>query len=203
MSKLNDGSHEFNAMQRVKRRFFAMRNGALAKQMADYGGAKYQINFGLNLPQISEIARDFLPAGAEIADLKNDFSQTDFARKLRENRSTRESMLIAPMLFPVEKLTFEEAITWARSVPTPEVADILCLKLLRNFGGATDIIATLLEGERTPLIEYTALRLTINLLQSSKLTATNAQIFLEMASPELAITANLRRQLSEEIEFLC
>ena len=35
---------EFNAMQRVKRRFFAMRNGDLAAQMAALGAA-YQINF--------------------------------------------------------------------------------------------------------------------------------------------------------------
>ncbi len=133
---------EFNAMQRVKRRFFAMRNGDLAQQMAERG-ARYRINFGLNLPQVSEIARDFLPGGKEHMavyggqpPLPEDLDMADFARRLRDNTSTRESMLIAPMLFPVEALSEEEALEWMRSVPTPEVADVLCLKLLRNHPSA-------------------------------------------------------------------
>ena len=120
---------EFNAMQKVKRRFFAMRNGDLAAQMA-VRGARYRINFGLNLPQIVEIARDFLPGGAEFDGLQEDFDMADFARRLRDNTTTRESRLIAPMLFPLEKLTAEEALEWARSADVPEVADVLCLKLL-------------------------------------------------------------------------
>jgi hypothetical protein len=111
---------EFNAMQKVKRRFFAMRNGDLAQQMAERG-AQYRINFGLNLPQISEIARDFLPGGVEAAQLPAGFSMADFARRLRANDTTRESMLIAPMLFPVDELTMEEAYTWAATAPPPRV----------------------------------------------------------------------------------
>lgn len=192
---------EFNAMQRVKRRFFAMRNGDLAQQMAERG-AKYRINFGLNLPQISEIARDFLPGGRERESLPADLDMMDFARRLRDNSSTRESMLIAPMLFPVESLSREEALDWALAVPTPEVADVLCLKLLRNYSGAV-MLAERLMAEAGDLQRYTALRLSLNLLQSGKVSAGSLIPLVESEeSRGCPLTASLCRQLRDEISFL-
>lgn len=199
---------EFNAMQRVKRRFFAMRNGDLAQQMTERG-ARYRINFGLNLPQISEIARDFLPGGKEHTvceagpmPLPTGFDMADFSRRLRDNTSTRESMLIAPMLFPVKQLTEEEALGWARSVPTPEVADVLCLKLLRNYPDAPRLVE-ILSGDSEPLSRYVALRLALNLLQSGKLSPESLLpmvVFEESHKSQL--TASLCRQLRDEITFL-
>lgn len=199
---------EFNAMQRVKRRFFAMRNGDLAQQMAERG-AKYRINFGLNLPQISEIARDFLPGGKEhtvcddgFTPLPTGFDMADFSRRLRDNTSTRESMLIAPMLFPVEQLTDEEALGWARSVPTPEVADVLCLKLLRNYHDASRLVE-ILSGDSEPLSRYVALRLALNLLQSGKLSPGSLlPMVVSEESHKSQLTASLCRQLRDEITFL-
>lgn len=199
---------EFNAMQKVKRRFFAMRNGDLAQQMTERG-AKYRINFGLNLPQISEIARDFLPGGKEhtVCDdgstpLTADFNMADFSRRLRDNISTRESMLIAPMLFPVKQLTEEEALGWARSVPTPEVADVLCLKLLRNYHDASRLVE-MLSGDSEPLPRYVALRLALNLLQSGKLSPESLlPMVISEESHKSQLTASLCRQLRDEITFL-
>lgn len=199
---------EFNAMQRVKRRFFAMRNGDLAQQMAERG-ANYRINFGLNLPQVSEIARDFLPGGKEhlpsadgFAPLPADFDMADFARRLRDNTSTRESMLIAPMLFPVEALSEEEALEWMRSVPSPEVADVLCLKLLRNHPSAPALTERLLSDESS-LARYAALRLALNLLQCGKVTPESLLIPLDTEeSRRDPLTASLCRQLRDEINFL-
>lgn len=199
---------EFNAMQRVKRRFFAMRNGDLAQQMTERG-AKYRINFGLNLPQISEIARDFLPGGKEhtvcddgFTPLPTGFDMADFSRRLRDNTSTRESMLIAPMLFPVERLTHEEALGWARSVPTPEVADVLCLKLLRNYHDASRLVE-ILSGDSEPLSRYVALRLALNLFQSGKLSPESLlPMVVAEESRKSQLTASLCRQLRDEIAFL-
>lgn len=195
-------------MQRVKRRFFAMRNGALAQQMASFGGRKYQINFGLNLPQISEIAHEFLPGGAEYTAIvqEESFDSAEFARKLRDNRSTRESMLIAPMLFPVEKLTLEEALDWTRSALTPEVADILCMKLLRNFPEAHAVAGELLSGRESPIAVYTGLRLLLNLLQIGKTGANETEEMLQNSMEKFPVdtdplTRGVCRQLREEIEF--
>ncbi len=213
---------EFNAMQRVKRRFFAMRNGDLAQQMAERG-ARYRINFGLNLPQVSEIARDFLPGGKEHMavyggqpPLPEDLDMADFARRLRDNTSTRESMLIAPMLFPVEALSEEEALEWMRSVPTPEVADVLCLKLLRNHPSAARMVGTLLYEtssgdcvllssgpESCGLVCYTALRLLLNLLQAGQIGAGEAQKLIDAAgNAGSLLTSSVIHQIREEIKFL-
>lgn len=207
---VNDGSREFNAMQRVKRRFFAMRNGAIAQQMADHSGKRYQINFGLNLPQITEIARDFLPGGVEYNRLVTDdsaFSLAEFARKLRENRSTRESMLIAPMLFPVEELSVGEAVQWAVSSPTPEVADILCMKLLRRHPEAAGMVETLLEndgeGKTKELAVYAGLRLMLNLLIIGKLMPEDAAAMMHDKIGEEAernpLNQHVLRQIRQEL----
>lgn len=52
---------EFNQIQEIKRRFFAMRNGIVADTMRK-GGLGYKMVFGLNLPQIVEIAADITPS---------------------------------------------------------------------------------------------------------------------------------------------
>ena len=106
---------QFNEMQTVKRRFFAMRNGAVADNMRRHV-ANYRIIFGLNLPQIVEIANE-TPANATLAET------------LWKNQSTRESMLIAPMIYPRDEFGFDVACRWVSEVPTAEVGDVLCHRL--------------------------------------------------------------------------
>lgn len=86
----------FNLMQSVKRRFYAMRNGMLAAQMRQ-GGVDYRINFGLNIPQIKDIAAELIASGLSAAELAS------LARALWDNESTRESRLLAPMILPPEE----------------------------------------------------------------------------------------------------
>lgn len=208
-TELNDGTREFNAMQRVKRRFFAMRNGDLAQQMADLSGRRYRINFGLNLPQITEIARDFLPGGSEVVDLEagGDFDRADFARRLRDNTSTRESMLIAPILFPVDQLSVNEAISWVAESPTPEVVDILCMKMLRNHPAAVEIAKRLLEDGTANLAIYAAIRLVLNLLQTGKLLPEEARSIIDSWEKDADVDlppllVSILRQYRNEMAFL-
>ncbi len=64
-------------MQQIKRRFFAMRNGVVA-DMLRRAGSPFHIIFGLNLPQIVEIA-------SEIPETQREA----MADALWQNRSTR------------------------------------------------------------------------------------------------------------------
>jgi len=121
-------------------------------------------------------------------------------------------------------------VAWVRSVPTPEVADILCLKLLRNWPEAWALVERLVrkepgdesrepraesQGPRAesqepraksrevePLVRYTALRLSLNLLQSGKITpgAVLPLLTAEESNP-FPMTATLLRQLRDEISF--
>ena len=91
----------FNEMQTVKRHFFALRNGIVADTYRK-AGSNFRIIFGLNLPQIVEIAKQ-TPRSTALADA------------LWHNTTTRESMLLAPMIYPREEFTQELARQWAVS----------------------------------------------------------------------------------------
>lgn len=138
----------FNEMQTVKRRMYAMRNGVIADALRK-GGSPFRVIFGLNLPQLVEIAAGM---GKDI----------DIARRLWANTATRESMLLAPMLMPSEDFTMEEAVEWCRQVPACEVADILCHRLLRHEPYALEL-ARLLIAEDGAMAHYTGMRLMCNI----------------------------------------
>ena len=57
---------KYNDMQLVKRRFFAMRNGIIADTLRS-AGSPFKIIFGLNLPQIIDIASQ-TPHTIELAE---------------------------------------------------------------------------------------------------------------------------------------
>lgn len=195
-------SQSFNMMQAVKRRFFAMRNGALAEQMKN-AGAAYKINFGLLQAQIADIA-DQVRAGTldERPEILDPCGMAELARSLRDNTTTRESMLIAPMLFPVELLEAGEAREWLLSCPTREVADTLCLKLLRHHPAA-EAIATEIIGDKeaSDLRKYAALRLLLNLLILRETTPGHAKsLAAGLADDEAEMVSRLAGQIIDRCE---
>lgn len=176
---------DFNEMQLVKRRLFAMRNGALADNMRR-AGAPYRIIFGVNLPQLVEIANDFQPS-------------EQLAEQLWANTTTRESLLLAPMLYPIDSLDYDTALRWGRSVVSPEVADILCHRLLRKKDFADELADELVASEE-PLSRYCGLRLMMNRFPA------HAPHAKETALKELErgekMTRSLCRLIIEETDYL-
>jgi len=138
----------FNEMQTVKRHFFAMRNGVIADVLRR-GGSPFRIIFGLNLPQLVDIAAA-------------SHHSKELSIRLWENSSTRESMLLAPMLMPRGDFSFDEALKWASEVPAFEVADILCHRLLRHLPFAEQLTRKLIAAE-DEMTRYTGVRLACNL----------------------------------------
>lgn len=175
----------FNEMQRVKRAFFTYRNGALADNIRQQG-ATYRIIFGLNIPQLVQIASE-TPHSATLA------------QSLWENRSTRESMLLAPMIYPRDEFDINTARRWVGESPNTEVADILCHRLLRHTDYALQLANELIVSD-CDITRYTALRLMFNLLPLQ------IQHVKEYATIErqrnCPLTASLCRSLLSEIEFI-
>lgn len=180
-------TQQFNKMQTLKRRFFAMRNGLLADQMRR-AGSNFRIIFGLNIIQLNEIAADY-------------GHDAEFAAMLWENSTTRESMLLAPMLWRAEDFTYNDALRLCREVTNPEVADMVCHKLLKQRADATEIIDNLIASDE-PLLRYTALRLTLPFI-GGKISAESA---LKMAETEIGknepLTTALAAMIKSEAEFL-
>lgn len=128
----------------IRQRIYAMRNGIVADAMRT-AGAPYRMIFGLNLPQLSEIARGI---GQDVT----------LAEEMWATSDTRELVLLAPMVMPTESFTIDTARRWVASAPTAEAIDILCLKLL----GRQPYIATLAAewaDSPTPLLRHASARL--------------------------------------------
>lgn len=161
-----------------------MRNGIIADNYRR-AGAPYKIVFGLTLPQIVEIAATLSP-------------DADVARWLRDNTTTRESVLLAPMLYPRERMTPAEAAEWIESSPTVEAIDILCHRLLRHVPEAVDI-ALAAAGSPRDLTRYAALRLLMNLFPASA--DTLEPLAREELKRECALTRPLALMAIDEIDF--
>lgn len=185
----------FNLMQSVKRRFYAMRNGMLAAQMR-HGGLDYRINFGLNVPQIKDIATE-LTSGGHTAD-----ELTSLANALWDNATTRESRLLAPMILPLEAATPQLAARWMAQAQTTEVADMLCHSLLRRLGFAPALAAEAMAVNDATLGHYTPLRLIAALLASGRISPDDAEKTMAAAPAEAgdaAMVKRLRAQIEQEI----
>lgn len=177
----------YNPIQTVKRRLFAMRNGVIADVLRR-SGSPFRIIFGVNLPQLVDIA-------------KETGMSEELALALWHDTATRESMLLAPLIYPRENLGKEAARKWIAEVPAPEVADILCHRLLRHQPYAAELALEVINEESaTDLEHYTALRLSFNIIRDdSDVCETIARTELKRDCP---LTRNVAAALLEELEFL-
>ncbi len=176
---------EYNRMQLVKRRFFAMRNGIVADALRRLSPS-YRMIFGLNLPQIAEVAASVQPDAA-------------FAEELWADSRTRESLLVAPMIYPAAEMDEATALRWMCDVRDTEVADVLCHRLLRRLPFARRLAEGCASSE-SDMLRYTALRLMRNIMnQDAAAAAAMARRELDRDVP---LTRALCLNIIDETEFL-
>lgn len=99
-------------------------NGVLSARMREVG-MPYKIVFGVELPRLESIAREF-PASRRLAQ-----------RLWNEN--IRESKLLAPMLMPQAEFLPEMADIWVEEMPTAEVAQTCVMYLLVREPWAAEV----------------------------------------------------------------
>lgn len=131
---------------RIRKEFYVFRNGLIADTLRK-GGLEQKYIFGLQLPQIKEIADRYRQ------DLAADNAQ--LARQLWEDTNCREARLTACHLMPTTEIDASEATHWAENCQTREESDILAFRLLRYLPYNKDIISALLESDM-PMRHYTA-----------------------------------------------
>ena len=133
----------------IKQSFLAFRNGIVADALRK-AGMPYGIIFGLQLPQLSEIARAYEP-------------DRELAEALWADTGVRESRLLAAWLYPPEALSPGRAAEMALGALTREEADILSFRLLLRHPQARAIADMIAAGASTPLQAYAAEALDRNL----------------------------------------
>lgn len=87
----------------------------------------------------------------------------------------------------------------ALEAPTTEVADVLCLKLLRNVSGALDVALSALTSAES-MTRYAALRLLFNLLIVGPAPREAAATMCPFVQAELAAADPLTRPVATQAQ---
>lgn len=126
---IQDSSTMEDYIREIKHAFMTYRNGVIADTLRK-AGMPYSLIFGLQLPQLSSIARS-VPHSVELAD------------RLWADKNVRESRLLACWIYPTDSLPMGKAIELASETITREETDILCFRLLRNLPYAAELLTHL------------------------------------------------------------
>lgn len=182
----NNETPKFNRVQEIKRRLYALRNGIVADSLRK-GGLDYKMAFGLNLPQIVEVASEIEP-------------DRELAETFWADDRTRESKLLAPMIYPREAVTRQRASEMLRQTLTTEVADVLCHRLLRHLPFAMEVAADAV-ADADELVRYGGFRLMFNLLYARP-SEVRPFVEAELNSGAGRLTCQLCQTMLDELDFL-
>lgn len=175
----------YNNIQLIKREFFAMRNGVIADALRK-AGAPYSIIFGLTIPQLAEIAEAVGPS-------------REIAETLHNNTTTRESLMLAPMIYPREEMDYDTAYQWLAGAQSTEVVDIICHRLVRHLDFAPALADDLIKSPAS-MSRYAALRLYLNII--SKYTDQALAAARSEDHRNDSLTQSIARQIIDESEFI-
>ena len=179
-------------LREIRKEFFAFRNGIVADKLRQ-AGDPHSIIMGCLLVDVQGIASRFRES------INSDDQLATIATELWNDTNSRECRLAAPMLYPAELMSMEQALQWCQTVETVEIADNLCHKLLRRLPEA-DALFRQLIAEEHPLLKYTGYRLMNNLLVLGKLQPnTSLRTIIENeATTAASPLSNLLNDLLEE-----
>lgn len=179
-----------NLSREIRKEFFAFRNGIVADKLRKAGDPHTMI-MGCLLVDVQAIVQRQREAIDDAQTLKA------LALELWNDTNSRECRLAAPMLYPAELMTLEQALQWCLSVETIEVADNLCHKLLRHIAEADALFRQLIADERT-LVKYTGYRLLLNLLLMGKVQP-NASLRTIVENENEPSLSHLLKDILEEL----
>ncbi|NLI72214.1 MAG: hypothetical protein GX361_05715 [Bacteroidales bacterium] len=118
-------------IKEIKGKIYLSMNGDVAESMAQHG-LVYKKNFGVNIPRIREISRDYEP--------NHDLSARLWAMKIRE------TMILATLLQPTEKFTKSDAESWMKSVSQTELAEQVSMNLFSKLPFAAELSLDLIKS---------------------------------------------------------
>lgn len=110
-----------NKVKEIKRSFRLMMNGVASQSMRQKG-AEYQVNWGIGLVELRNMAAEY-------------GKNYDLAIALwKEN--IRECKILATMIMPAEDMLTEVADIWMEQTPTQEIAEIAAFQLYQYLEDA-------------------------------------------------------------------
>ena len=123
-----------DTIKEIKLELRAAMNGVVAAQMRQ-AGMPYKLIFGVELPRLQEIAREFRADRRLAQDLWNE--------------SSRECKILATMLMPPAECLAEIAEIWTDEMPTAEIAQIAVQQLFSHTRWAADTAFCWIASDHT------------------------------------------------------
>jgi len=130
-----------NKANEIKRIIRGSMNGVTVESM-EQKGIYYKENFGVALPRLREIAKQYDP-------------NMQLATQLWY-LNIRESMIIGSLLVPPNEMNTAIAIQWCEQIPTNELSEIVAMTLFSRLPDATSFIATALDNSKD-IVFFTAI----------------------------------------------
>ncbi len=118
---------------------FRGRQNIVVSNLLRERGYSYKVAFGCSVPDIKSVA---MMVKAGMTDTESPFfglDETEFAEALWADDNLREAKMAAPMFYPRGMMNVETAERWADTIPTPEVADMVCMHAFQ-FGIGQELI---------------------------------------------------------------
>jgi 3-methyladenine DNA glycosylase AlkD len=116
----------------IKRKMRLSMNGVVSDQMKK-NGIQYKINFGVAIPRIREIAKEYTP--------NHDLAQRLWMLQIRE------TMILASLLEPAEKFSPTDAKKWAESFNQIEIIEQTCMNLLAKLDFAPQLMMEWIQSD--------------------------------------------------------
>jgi hypothetical protein len=164
-----------DTIRAIKQELRANMNGVASQRMRE-AGWQYHVNFGIELPRLQAIAREFEPDHKVAQQLWHE--------------NVRESKILATMLMPVERFYPELADVWAEQIPNAEIAQLAAMFLFARLPYAADKAFEWLASERELLQLCGVLTLTRLLMQGTVFSERSRQEIVDQAR-SLQGTTNL------------
>jgi len=114
-----------NNANEIKRIIRGSMNGVTVESM-EQKGIYYKENFGVALPRLREIAKNY-NSNMQLA------TQLWFL-------NIRESMIIGSLLVPINEMNTTTAIQWCKQIPTNELSEIVAMTLFSQLPNAMNFI---------------------------------------------------------------
>lgn len=116
----------------IKKELRASMNGILSAKMRE-AGMPYKLVFGVELPRLMNIAKEFEPSRP--------------LAQMLWNENIRESKILATLLMPIDEMLPEMADIWVDEVPTDEIAQLAVMNLFSRVPWASEMAFVWMAAE--------------------------------------------------------
>ncbi len=144
MEKLT--AHQLSAIHKL----FRSRQNVFTSSLLRQHGYIYKVAFGCSLPDIKQIAAMVKEKIADPESQLYGLDETNVAESLWAEDDIRESKMMAPLMYPRGTMNIETAERWAKTIPTPEVADVVCMYAFQ-FEIGQELISRWMDSEERML----------------------------------------------------